>query len=224
MKLIHESYPALRHLELQDNDILCTKDKSLRNHPGNCFFRAHIDKLLAAYKQNKSKLERMKITRMIVDNLKLTHKVRFVKFDEETASWIEVDSMVAREKVGQAIRSAIRRQEKQALKAKKKARAHHPLSFITSMDVSSSESESSDDEMDREETPEATTTSSSIDSQTQERDMNTSSSNLKKEGELSIEFEPLDTSKSSTHCWTSDDFNFLLHETDLFEGTALSSW
>ena len=221
MKLIHESYPALRHLELQDNDILCTKDKSLRNHPGNCFFRAHIDKLLPTYKQNKSKLERMKITRMVVDSLKLTHKVRFVKFDEETASWIEVDSMVAREKVGQAIRLAIRRQDKQALKAKKKARAHHPLSFITSMDVSSSESESSDDEMEREETPVATTTSAPIDSQTQEQ---TSSSNLKKEGELSIDFEPLDTSKSSTYCWTSDDFNFLLHETDLFEGTALSSW
>ena len=81
----------------------------------------------------------MKITRMIVDNLKLTYKVRFVKFDEETASWIEVDSMVAREKVGHAIRFAIRRQEKQALKAKKKARAHHPLSFITSMYVTQSQ-------------------------------------------------------------------------------------
>ena len=133
MKLVHEAYPAFGRLELQDNDILCTKDKSLRNHPGNCFFRAHIDRLWPTYKQNKSKLERMKITRMIVDKLKFTHKVRFVKFDEETASWIEVDSMVAREKVGQAIRLAIRRQEKKALKAKKKAQAHHPLSLITSM-------------------------------------------------------------------------------------------
>ena len=221
MKLVHEAYPTLRQLELQDNDILCTKDKSLRNHPGNCFFRAHIDKLWPTYKQSKSKLERMKFTKMIVDNLKLTHKVRFVKFDEETASWIEVDSMVAREKVGQAIRLAIRRQEKQALKAMKKAQARHPLRFITSMDVSSSESESSDEEMECEEAPEATTSSSPIDSQTQEQDMNTSSSNP---SELSIDIESLDTSKSSTDSWTSDDCNFLLNQTDLFEGTALSSW
>ena len=224
MKLVHEAYPTLRQLELQDNDILCTKDKSMRNHPGNCFFHAHIDKLWPTYKQNKSKLERMKFTKMIVDNLKLTHKVRFVKFDEETASWIEVDSMVAREKVGQAIRLAIRCQEKQALKAMKKAQARHPLSFITSMDVSSSESESSDEEMECEEAPEATTSSSPTDSQTQEQDMNTSSSNLIMEGEVLIDFEPSDTSKSSTHSWTSDDFNFLLNQNDLAEGAALSSW
>ena len=152
MKLVHEAYPALRHLGLQDNDILCMKDKSLHNHPGNCFFHAHIDKLWPTYTQSKSKLERMKFTKMIVDNLKLSHKVRFVKFDEETASWIEVDSVVAREKVGQVIQLAIHCQEKQALKAMKKAQAYHLLSFITSMDVSSSESESSDEEMEREET------------------------------------------------------------------------
>ena len=70
--------------------------------------------------------------------------------------------------------------------------------------------------MEREETLEAPTTSCPIDSQTHEQDMNTSSTNLKKEGELSIDFESLDTSKSSTHSWlwTSDDFNFLLNETD----------
>ena len=79
--------------------------------------------------------------------------------------------------------------------------------------------------MEREETSEATTTSSPNDSQTQEQEVNTSSSNLIMEGEVSIDLEPLDTSKSSTHSWTSDDFNFLLNQTDLLEGAAvLSFW
>ena len=120
LDLTYSSQPALRQLELSDKDVLCTKDKTLRHHPGNCFFRAHIDKMLPAYKSVTSKLDKMNLTKQIVDELEMFYGMRFVKFNDETASWEQVDSSVAREKVGHTIRFAIRREQKQAVKKQTK--------------------------------------------------------------------------------------------------------
>ena len=139
--------------DLSDSDVLCTRDKSLlRHHPGNCFFRAHIDTIIPVYKQAETKLEKMDVIRGVVDDLRIHHRVRFVKLDATTSSWIEVEDMIAREKVGQAIRSAIHRKEKKkkqrvvpknTRKALADAAARRSLAALaTSMNESSSESES----------------------------------------------------------------------------------
>ena len=196
MTVFYQSQPVLRQLELHENDILCTKDKSLRNHPGNCLFRAHIDKILPTYKLTKSKLEKMNITKRVVHDLKMNHKVRFVKFDEETASWIEVDSNIAREKVGHAIRFALRRQEKQALKVNKKTRKCHPLRFAISMNETTvSDTDSSEDEETREEKPETTTSSPAaviVHEQKQKEHFSKSSHN-----KLADNFESLESSPAA---------------------------
>ena len=220
MKLdMTNSQPALRQLELQDNDVLCTKDKTLLNHPGNCFFRAHIEKMLPTYKRATSKLEKMNITKMIVDELQMIHNIRFVKFSEETASWEEVDGFVAREKVGHAIRFAIQREKKQALKADKKKKASlirktQKESYNADSDSSSDESTGVLDNSDRDTMEPVPTCSSSS------PERKTSSSNMKISDLprlTNIDLEPMDESESSSFVWTKEDFHFLLNETCLFQ-------
>ncbi|KAL7571869.1 hypothetical protein ACA910_002941 [Epithemia clementina (nom. ined.)] len=235
--------PALPQLELRDRDVLCTKDKTLRHHPGNCYFRDFIDNMLPTYKQATSKLQKMNITKAIVDELQISHGIRFVKFDDETASWVVVDTLVAREKVGHAIRFAIRREEKQALKASKKSSM--PVSQSqhsnTTNSADSSEDESSEGAdvdkkqtgierppMDQEDGGCATGLSflpfqnkppySSYKSDTMDTQDGCIGKQDDKETARRIDsLRPLDDRESSI-LWTTEDANFLLNETSLFQG------
>ena len=222
---MNEYQPELFQLELQENDVLCTKDKSLRNHPGNCLFRAHIDKMIPIYREKKSKLERMNVTRMIVDDLRMNHSVRFVKFDDETASWVEVEPTVAREKVGHAIRSAMHREEKKAIKARKKKQDRQSSSGAATFDSSSdTESIKAMENGSMETIMENVASSLSAASgdkmgEYQEPSEHSSSSGGRGGDDgmgLRDVVEPMENGESSKCSWTSDDVHFLLNETELF--------
>ncbi|KAL7571867.1 hypothetical protein ACA910_002940 [Epithemia clementina (nom. ined.)] len=228
-----QTEPALKQCELQNNDVLCTKDKTLRHHPGNCFFRAYIDKMLPTYKQAKCKLEKMNITKTIVDELQMNHGIRFVKFDEETTSWVEVDDLTAREKVGHAIRFAMRREEKQAIKAtnKKSNRALRQLKHVACSVAESSSDESSSCEMEKcdqntmEQHLRTAFCSSPSSNSCNEETANTAAiSGACQEVDETTNFDfllaiPMNAcgQESSDFVWTVEDANFLLNQTGLFQ-------
>ena len=152
----------------------------------------------------------MNITKMILDDLIMNHKARFVKFNQETASWMEVDSIVARDKVRHAIRFAIRRQEKQTLKEKRKQKArhiHYPLRYAT-LPLYDSSSDSEEVEI-----------KNSNSRQCKALEIAAASSRIRtgNEDELGTTLQPLDNVEPPCNPWTSEDFNFLLRGTDLFE-------
>jgi len=105
---------ATEVIGLRENDILCTKDKATYDHPGNHIFRALINKVKASYSQAATKNEKMEITRDAVAVLQQSYGSRFVKYDEQSSSWIEVPQNVAREKLGHAIRFALQKDKRRA--------------------------------------------------------------------------------------------------------------
>ncbi|KAL7568207.1 hypothetical protein ACA910_004208 [Epithemia clementina (nom. ined.)] len=94
--------------ELGELDILCSKDKSLSTHPGNRLFRGMIEEAKAPYNKALDKATKMKITKNIVDRLHDELGCRFVKFDNSTAAWVELSRIESRDKVGHALRFAIK--------------------------------------------------------------------------------------------------------------------
>lgn len=96
------------HHEIGESDILCSKDKSLSSHPGNRLFRSIIEDAKATYRNAADKATKMKITKSILDRLHNDHGCRFVKFDSELAEWVELTPSESRDKVGHALRFAIR--------------------------------------------------------------------------------------------------------------------
>ncbi|KAL7580396.1 hypothetical protein ACA910_004421 [Epithemia clementina (nom. ined.)] len=98
--------------EIGELDILCTKDKSISNHPGNCLFRSVIEDFRASYVNARDKATKMKITKDVLDCIRNEHGCRFLKFDSDLAKWVELSKVEARDKVGHALRFAIKRNNK----------------------------------------------------------------------------------------------------------------
>ena len=107
--------------ELGELDILCSKDKSLSNHPGNRLFRELIEDAKASYNKATDKASKMKITKSIVDCLQKDHGCRFVKFDCDLAEWVELNPVESRDKVGHALRFAIKRTKVKATKVESRS-------------------------------------------------------------------------------------------------------
>lgn len=94
--------------ELGDFDIACSKDQSYATHSGNRIFRQHVEATKLRYHAAKTKAERMKITKDFVKELQSTYGSRFFKSDGN-GMWFEISQFDARDKVGHAIRFALRR-------------------------------------------------------------------------------------------------------------------
>lgn len=97
------------HHEIRPLDILCGKDKSLRSHPGNRLFRKIIEETKPSYRNASDKLTKMKITKGVLDCLRKNHGCRFVKFDPDLTEWAELTPAQMRDKIGHALRFALRR-------------------------------------------------------------------------------------------------------------------
>ena len=67
------SAAGANHHEIGEMDILCSKDKSLGNHPGNRLFREVIDEASDSYGKAKDKASKMKITKAVVECLIQDH-------------------------------------------------------------------------------------------------------------------------------------------------------
>mmetsp|Transcript_8785 Transcript_8785/g.16768 ORF Transcript_8785/g.16768 Transcript_8785/m.16768 type:complete len:243 (+) Transcript_8785:119-847(+) len=92
-------------------DVLCGKDTTLARHPGNQRFREKIQTELPRYLQARSKQEKMKITKSIVQYITVKLGSRFLK-SKPDGKWVEIDGQAARDKVSHALRFAARQQKK----------------------------------------------------------------------------------------------------------------
>lgn len=107
-----------------DYDILCGKDKSFSKHKGNQMFRDKIMSMTDEYRNASGKPDRMKLTKIIVDTLKLQHHARFLRLvseeDDDNNSndgiqlWEEITDQQARDKTSHALRFALTKEEKRA--------------------------------------------------------------------------------------------------------------
>ena len=114
---------TVQNHELGELDILCSKDKSLSTHPGNRLFRELIEEAKAPYKKAIDKATKMKITKNIVDRLHNDYGCRFVKFDTDLAFWVELSRIESRDKVGHALRFAIKGAPKKSLTRRRRSSA-----------------------------------------------------------------------------------------------------
>ncbi|CAB9512994.1 expressed unknown protein [Seminavis robusta] len=106
---------------VHDADVLCGRGKSSFNHPGNKRFRDLITSSIQEYDRADSRLEKSLVVHSIVEGIRSVGG-RFLKTDQDTGKWTELDDRACREKVGHAIRDAAtisqtRRQRKKQIQS-----------------------------------------------------------------------------------------------------------
>mmetsp|Transcript_62926 Transcript_62926/g.153207 ORF Transcript_62926/g.153207 Transcript_62926/m.153207 type:complete len:616 (+) Transcript_62926:428-2275(+) len=104
-------------------DVICQRGKECFEHAGNRKFRTIIDRHLDTYMKVKSRQQKSKIVTNIVDHIQKSagdDGGGFVRKDLLTRRWFRVSDKLAREKVGQALRDAIKSRRSAEKKKKKK--------------------------------------------------------------------------------------------------------
>mmetsp|Transcript_8044 Transcript_8044/g.12753 ORF Transcript_8044/g.12753 Transcript_8044/m.12753 type:complete len:419 (+) Transcript_8044:61-1317(+) len=92
-------------------DVICQRGKECFEHVGNRRFRMAIDNHLDSYMKVKSRQQKSKIVTSIVEGIKKSAGCNgggFIRKDLLTRRWFRVSDKLAREKVGQALRDAIK--------------------------------------------------------------------------------------------------------------------
>lgn len=94
-------------IELEENDIVCGRDKLTHSHIGNKRFRRVIESNRERYQTATSREEKTRITIELVEMLQSSRPGgRFLKKDPSSGAWLEVGDEYVREKVSHALRSA----------------------------------------------------------------------------------------------------------------------
>lgn len=109
-----------------DADVLFGRGGRSNHHPGNKIYRDIVTEKQPFYR-NCDKNEKTKVAQSIVDAVTIEAKGRFLELDKATSMWYLVPNIVARRKVGQALREnnteearAAKREKYGQGKAKKK--------------------------------------------------------------------------------------------------------
>ncbi|KAL3942727.1 MAG: hypothetical protein SGBAC_003134 [Bacillariaceae sp.] len=91
-------------------DVICQRGKECFDHVGNRRFRMIIDSHLSTYMEVMSRRQKTRIVSTIVKNITVAAASGggFVRKDLLTRRWYKVNEKLAREKVGQALRDAIK--------------------------------------------------------------------------------------------------------------------
>lgn len=97
--------------EPEETDVICQRGKDSFDHVGNKLFRELIEKHISSYLEAGSRHEKSTIVSKIYDHIR--HNARkpstgFVRKDLLTRRWFVVNEKEARDKVGQALRDAIK--------------------------------------------------------------------------------------------------------------------
>eukprot|EP00980_Cylindrotheca_fusiformis_P023989 scaffold11305_cov74-Cylindrotheca_fusiformis.AAC.1 len=87
-----------------DSDILLGRGGRSNHHPGNKIYRDLVTEHQPYYRNCDNKSEKTKVAQAIVDLVQRDHKGRFLELDKEANRWYIVPNIVARRKVGQALR------------------------------------------------------------------------------------------------------------------------
>jgi len=92
--------------EPMDFDILLGRGKTSFNHVGNRRFRVFIGLHLRRYMDAQSRMEKTLVVNSVVEAIQEAGG-RFLKQDAKSKKWFQVNSKMAREKVGHALRDAV---------------------------------------------------------------------------------------------------------------------
>lgn len=91
-----------QYVKPTDGDVLLGRGGKTNKHPGNKRYLAKIDKEKIPYR-GVSKREKTRISESIVNYIH-QNRNRFLEEDKATGKWYEVNNLVARKKVSQALR------------------------------------------------------------------------------------------------------------------------
>lgn len=86
-------------------DVFCGRDRRSHAHDGNKRFRKLIARFQKQYKESRLREDKTRLTTEIVSIIRASGG-RFLKENEETGKWHEVDTAYAHDKVSHALRSA----------------------------------------------------------------------------------------------------------------------
>lgn len=89
--------------EYTDSDILFGRGGRSNHHPGNKIYRDIVTEKQLYYR-SCDKNEKTKVAQAIVDMIHENHRGRFLELDKAACRWYIVPNIVARRKVGQALR------------------------------------------------------------------------------------------------------------------------
>jgi hypothetical protein len=103
------------------NDVVCARGKSYWDHEGNKLYRRLIATTTEKYSAATNKVEKTLVVSEIVEAI---HKRngKLVKKEKKGGSWVEVDEIFAREKVGQSLRDGLSNKYSSSTKAKRQKR------------------------------------------------------------------------------------------------------
>ena len=94
------------------NDVICSRGSTSYHHTANARLRILIEDSLEDYERAPSKKARSKMVSFIIAVVQ-GRTGRFVKQDSQTGRWYRVSQRASREKVGQAIRAALKKHKQQ---------------------------------------------------------------------------------------------------------------
>lgn len=93
--------------EIRPTDVLCGRHRASRDHAGNKYFRQLIGANRAIYTLTTLRSEKTRIaTQLVSQVVQAPRGGRFLKLDEATNRWHQVDHTYAHDKVSHALRSA----------------------------------------------------------------------------------------------------------------------
>ena len=119
-------------MSLRPEDVVCTKGRITKNHPGNMRYDAMIQQNKERYQACQFRGDKTRITHEIIDTVTESGG-RFLKFDAESREWSELTKSLQREKVSHALRSSRRSSLSSTGKAnKRRASASSSRGSITS--------------------------------------------------------------------------------------------
>uniref|UniRef100_A0A7S3KYM9 DUF6824 domain-containing protein n=2 Tax=Amphora coffeiformis TaxID=265554 RepID=A0A7S3KYM9_9STRA len=95
-----------------NGDVICSRGSISYHHAANIRLREVIEDSLDEYQRSRSKMARSALVSQIIASVQ-GGTGRFVRQDPKTHRWFQVGTRTTREKVGQAIRAAIRKRREQ---------------------------------------------------------------------------------------------------------------
>ncbi|VEU33637.1 unnamed protein product [Pseudo-nitzschia multistriata] len=118
-------------VDFNQKDVLFGRGGRSNHHPGNKTYRDIVTKQQSFYR-GCDKNEKTKVAQGIVDHIQNTVGGRFLELDREVKQWFLVPNVVARRKVGQALRENNTEEARAAKRAKYQKRLNSNKNFDAS--------------------------------------------------------------------------------------------
>ena len=115
-------------------DVIWSRGKQVKDHPGNTFFHSLIEKAASRYGSAEGKLAKSHIVSEIIDSArKNSPNGGFVEKDKER--WFRVDGLVTRERVSQMLRNKLHNQYRSSASSKRQRKDDQNAKMVREIQV-----------------------------------------------------------------------------------------